>query len=107
MKPKIKGSFSVAGEKLKDRIKPGMPAEQIAQIEHDADMQAVRDVFGAGVEFDSNGNPIESGVGSTKWLVSRASEAGCERHFSAIGRFIGPAAERTEREKIARLRAKK
>jgi hypothetical protein len=107
VKTKVKG-WSVQQQETLERIKDGMPAEQKKAIEEQANDQGIADVFGADWKqhVDSNGNPTEGGVGSVRWLVN-ATEQQCERHFSAIGRFIGPAAERAEREKIARLRGAK
>jgi hypothetical protein len=71
------------------------------QLEEQARLQGVKDVFGYDVEFDSQGRPIESGIGSTKWLVS-VSEEEAEGHYSALARYRGPAAAAAERERIAR-----
>jgi hypothetical protein len=68
--------------------------------------QAISDTFGANWKnnLDAQGNPQPDGIGSTLWLL-RVSDGEAERHYSAIGRFIGPAAEKAERERIARLKA--
>src|SRR5262249_25584982 len=99
-------AWSVAGDKILEKRKQGMPADQIAAIEEEARKRSLIDVFGEGYETDANGVPQEQGRGSLKWLLSH-TEAECEPHFAAIERFVGPAAARAEREKIARLRGKK
>jgi hypothetical protein len=106
-KPKIK-AWSVAGQRIADKIKPGMPAEMVAQIEQQAREQAIADVYGANWKnnLDANGNPQFDGIGSTLWLM-RVSEEEAEGHYSAIARWRGPAAAAAERERIARLKAAK
>jgi hypothetical protein len=105
MKTKVQGS-SVAAAKILAKIKPGMPAAMVEQIREEANDQALKDVFGADYaqHLDAHGNPQEQGIGSTLWLL-RVSDGEAARHYSAIGRFIGPAAEKAERERIARLKA--
>jgi hypothetical protein len=105
MKTKAK-AWSVAGQKILQKIRPGMPPGQIAAIEEEANHRSLVDVFGEGFQVDAHGNPIEQGRYSTSWLLNH-TDAECEVHFSAIGRFVGPAAERAERERIQRLRGKK
>jgi len=97
---------SVAGNRILERIKPGMPQEQVAAIEEAANQRALIDVYGEGFQVDSAGNPQEQGIGSTQWLL-KVDEGQAERHYAAIGRFVGPAAEKVERERVARLRGKK
>jgi hypothetical protein len=65
-------------------------------------------VFGADwrEHVDAHGNPTEQGIGSTAWLLN-VDEARAERHYAALGRFVGPAAAQAERERIARLKGKK
>ena len=70
--------------------------------------QAVADVFGSDWKqnVDVHGNPVERGIGSTASLLNVEGRF-AERHFAAIGRFVGPAAEKAERERIGRLKAAK
>lgn len=99
--------WSVAGEKIREKIKPGMPPEMVVQIELEANLQGVKDVFGAGVQFDAQGRPIETGIGSDAWLLS-VDEEQAERHWAAVSRFVGPAAAAAGgRERIARMKGKK
>jgi hypothetical protein len=98
--------WSVAGEKIKEKIKPGMPPEMVAQIEEEAALQGVKDVFGYGVQFDAQGRPIETGIGSDAWLLSVDEEQG-ERHWAAVSRFVGPAAAAAGRERIKRMKDSK
>jgi hypothetical protein len=99
---------SVAASKIRERIKPGMPQEMVQQLEQQANEQALSDVYGADWKerVTADGRVEENGIGSTRWLLS-VTEAQAERHYAAIGRFVGPQAERAERERIARLRGKK
>jgi hypothetical protein len=99
---------SVAAAKIREKIKPNMPAEMAAALEQQALDQGRADVFGADwrERVNANGEIEENGIGSTRWLLS-VSEAQAERHYAALGRFVGPAAEKAERERIARLRGKK
>jgi hypothetical protein len=104
-KTRVKG-WSVAAEKIREKIKPNMPLEMVAQIEQEANLQAVKDVFGYDVEFDSQGRPIEKGIGSDYWLMNVDEEQG-ERHWAAVARFVGPAAAAAGRERIKRMKGAK
>jgi hypothetical protein len=104
-KAKVKG-WSVAGEKIREKIKPNTPPEIVAKIEEEAALQGVKDVFGAGVQFDAQGQPIETGIGSDAWLLS-VDEGQCERHWAAVARWVGPPAAAAGRERIARLKGTK
>jgi hypothetical protein len=105
--PKVKPQgWSVAGEKLKEKIKPGMPAELVAKIEEEAALQGVKDVFGYGVQFDAQDRPIETGIGSDAWLLS-VDEEQAERHWAAVSRFVGPASAAAGRERIKRMKDSK
>jgi hypothetical protein len=56
--PKVKvKAWSVAGQKIADKIKPEMPAPMKEQLEEQARLQGVKDVFGYDVEFDSQAAP--------------------------------------------------
>jgi hypothetical protein len=105
--PKVKErAHSVAAEKILDKVKPGMPTEMVEQIREQANDQALKDVYGADYaqHLDAQGRPQEQGIGSTAWLLN-VDEGRAERHYAAVGRFVGPAAEKSERERIARLKA--
>jgi len=99
-------AWSVAAERILAKIKPGMPADQVAAIEEQAYEQALSDTYGANwrQNLDANGNPQVDGIGSELWLIN-VEEDRAETHYAAIARFHGPAAERAAREKIARLKA--
>ena len=104
--PKVKThGWSVAGEKIKEKIKPGMPAEQVAAIEQAASDQAIADVYGANWKqnVDAQGRPQEVGIGSDIWLMNVDEEQG-ERHWAAVARFVGPAAAAAGRERIKRMK---
>jgi hypothetical protein len=98
-------AWSVAGQKIRDRIKPEMPQAMKDQLEQQAADQSLADVYGADwrERVNPDGTIAENGIGSTWWLTHTATDAQAERHYAAIGRFVGPAAERAERERIARL----
>jgi len=110
VKTKVKG-WSVAQQKLLEKIKPDTHPELAKQIEEQANDRGIADVYGADWKqhVDKNGNPQEQGIGSTRWLMNvSASEdanvrAQADRHFAAISKFIGPAAATAERERIQRL----
>jgi hypothetical protein len=104
-KARVKG-WSVAGDKILEKIKPGMPKELVEKIEEEAALQGVKDTFGAGVQFDAQGRPIETGIGSDAWLLSVNQEEG-ERHWAAVSRYVGPASAEAGRERIARLKGAK
>jgi hypothetical protein len=108
--PKVKErAWSVASGKILERIKPEMPEAMKEQIREEANDAALRDVFGAGwrERLQPDGSIAEGGIGSPWWLTHVATDAQAERHYAAIERFIGPAAAKAEREKIARLKARK
>jgi hypothetical protein len=105
MKTKMK-AWSVAGNKIREKIRPGMPPEMVAAIEEEANHRDLVDVYGEGFQVDAHGNPIEQGRYSLPWLLAHTEDE-CENHFAAIEKFVGPAAARAEREKVARLRGKK
>jgi hypothetical protein len=107
--PKVKThGWSVAGEKIKEKIKPGMPAEQVAAIEQQANDQGIADVFGADwrQHVDAQGRPQEVGIGSDIWLMNVDDEQ-AERHWAAVARFVGPAAAAAGRERIKRMKDSK
>jgi len=105
--PKVKEkAWSVAAQKILDGIKKDTPHELAEQIREQANRRALVDVFGEGYEVDAQGKPIEQGIGSTQWLLN-VSDARAEQHYTAIGRWRGPSAERAERERIARLKGLK
>lgn len=86
--------WSVAGEKIREKIKPGMPPEMVVQIELEANLQGVKDVFGAGVQFDAQGRPIETGIGSDAWLLCPLTRS----KPSAIGRLsVNSSAQQRQR----------
>jgi hypothetical protein len=101
-------AWSVAAEKIRMRIKENMPAEMKAQIELEAQEQALSDVYGAGWKERVNldGSISENGIGSDYWLAN-CKEGEYERHVAAIFRFEGPASADAMRQKIARLRGNK
>jgi len=105
--PKTKErAWSVAGQKMLDGIKNDTPSALAEQIREAANQRGLIDVFGEGFEVDAQGKPMEQGIGSTTWLLN-VSDARAEQHYTAIGRWRGPAAERAERERIARLKGAK
>jgi hypothetical protein len=104
-KAKVRG-WSVAGQKKLDSIKPNTPPEIVAKIEEEANLQGVKDVFGYGVQFDAQGRPIETGIGSDAWLLAVDEQQG-ERHWAAVARYVGPASADAGRERIARLKGNK
>jgi hypothetical protein len=107
--PKVREkAWSVAAEKIRQRIKVGMPAEMIAQLEQQADEQALSDVFGASwrERIQPDGSIAENGIGSDYWLAN-CKEGEYERHIAAIFKFEGPASADAMREKFKRLRANK
>jgi hypothetical protein len=99
-------AWSVAAEKIRMRIKPGMPEDMVRQIEREADEQALSDVYGASwrERVQPDGSIAENGIGSDYWLAN-CRENEWERHVAAIFRFEGPASADAMREKIKRLRA--
>jgi len=99
-------AWSVASQKMLERIKPDTLPELAAQIREQAADQARSDIYGASwrERVNADGTIAEDGIGSTEWLVN-VEEARAERHFAAIERFHGPGAARAERERIARLKA--
>jgi hypothetical protein len=105
MKVKAK-AYSVAGERIRMKIKPNMTEAQIAQIEAEANHRSLVDVFGENFQVDSQGNPIEQGRYSSTWLATH-TDAECEPHLAALERYAGPQAAKNERERIHRLRANK
>jgi hypothetical protein len=107
--PKVKErAHSVAAARILQKIRPGMPPDQVTAIEEEANNQALSDVYGVDwrERVTPDGRIEENGIGSTIWLLNH-TEAECANHYAAIGKFIGPAAEKAERERIARLRGKK
>jgi hypothetical protein len=98
-------AWSVAAEKIRQRIKPGMPHEMVQQLEQQADEQALSDVYGAGWKerVNPDGTIAENGIGSDYWLAT-CKEGEYERHVSAVFRFEGPVAADAIRQKIQRLR---
>jgi len=62
-------AWSVAGGKILEKIKPGMPEAMVEQIREQANDQALKDVYGADY-IDVHGNPQEAGIGSTQWLLN-------------------------------------
>jgi hypothetical protein len=98
-------AWSVAGDRILATIKPEMPQVMIDDIRERARRQAISDTFGAAWEsnLDAHGRPQADGIGSDIWFCN-VKDSEIERHLSAIARFIGPAAEKAERERIARLK---
>jgi len=106
--PKVKErAWSVEAEKIRGRIKPGMPQPMIDAIEAEANEAGLRDFYGASwrERINPDGTIAENGIGSPWWLVNVATDAQAERHIQAIEKYIGPAAAKAEREKIARMKA--
>jgi hypothetical protein len=100
-------AWSVAADKIREKIRPNMPSEQVAALEQQAQEQALSDCYGASwrERINPDGTIAENGIGSPWWLVNVATDGQAERHFAAVERFVGPAAAKAEREKIARLKA--
>jgi hypothetical protein len=99
-------AWSVSAEKIRQRIKPGMPQEMIDLLNQQADEAALSDVYGASWKerVQPDGTIAENGIGSDYWLAN-CKEGEYERHIAAIFRFEGPASADAMREKIKRLRA--
>lgn len=98
-------AFSVAGEKIRQRIRQNTPPELARQIETEADHRALVDVFGENFPRDARGNPMEQGIGSDHWLAN-VEEDQIERHITAVLKYEGPSAAAAMREKIKRLRSR-
>ena len=100
-------AWSVAADKILERkLKANMPQPMQDQIIEEARLQGIRDVFGAGVTFDSCGRPQESGIGSDLWY-QQATEGEVAGALSAVERFEGKSAATAVRERVNRLRGKK
>jgi len=99
-------AWSVAAEKIRDKIKPGMPQPQIDAILEESNNQALSDCYGASwrERINPDGTIAECGVGSQYWLTHVATDQMAERHYAAIERYVGPAAAKAAREKTARLK---
>jgi hypothetical protein len=84
-------AWSVAAGKIREKIRPGMPADQVAAIEQQANEQALSDTYGASwrERINPDGTIAEGGIGSDWWLVNVATDQMAERHFAAMERFIG------------------
>jgi hypothetical protein len=69
-------AWSVAAEKIREKIKVGMPAEQVAALEQQANEQALTDCFGATwrERVQADGSIAECGIGSDYWLVNVATD---------------------------------
>jgi hypothetical protein len=106
-KAKVK-AWSVAAEKLKEKITPDTPPRIVEEMINQAHDKAIADVYGADWKqhVDAQGRPQEQGIVSTLWLL-RVSEEEAEGHYSALSRWRGPAAAAAERERIQRLKGKK
>jgi hypothetical protein len=102
-------AWSVAADKIREKLRPNMPADQKAVIEQQAQEQALSDTYGASwrERLQPDGTIAENGIGSPWWLVNVATDGQAERHFAAVEKYIGPAAAKSEREKIARMKASK
>jgi hypothetical protein len=83
-------AWSVAAEKILQKIRPEMPQPMKDAIVAEAKAQALNDVFGVGHKTDARGNPIEQGRGS----LSNPTE----HHFAALERAEGKASADRARE---------
>jgi hypothetical protein len=108
--PKVKEqAWSVAADKILQKLKPEMPPAMQESIREEARDRASIDVFGADYKqcINADGTIAENGIGSDHWLVNVATDQQAERHYAAIERFVGPAAAKAAREKTARLKGRK
>ena len=97
-------AWSVAAERILQKIKPETPKEMEAAIRKDAERRALLDTFGENFPVDAHGRAQEQGIGSDHWLA-HCEEHQMERHLAAVLRFEGPSAMEAMKQKIARLRA--
>ena len=97
-------AWSVAAERILQKIKPGMPKQLEIEIRKEAERRALVDTFGENFPVDAHGRAQEQGIGSDHWLAN-CEEHMAERHLAAVLRFEGPSAMEAMKQKIARLRA--
>jgi hypothetical protein len=102
----VEKPWSVAADRIREKIRPSMSQAQVDAIEEEALDQARSDVYGASwrERVRPDGTIAEGGIGSDHWLCN-VDEQKAAQHWAAVGRFIGPQAEKAGRERIARLKA--
>jgi hypothetical protein len=59
-------AWSVAADKIREKLRPNMPADQVAAIEQQAQEQAIADCYGANwrERVNPDGTIAECGIGS-------------------------------------------